>query len=77
MDFRTLGYEPIIVDNTPEKFGELCRLALAQAEKNPEPRAIFINAWNEWTEGMYLLPEEQYGTGYLEALRAQVEARKS
>ena len=70
MDFRKLGYEPIIEGNTPEKFGRLCSLALEQAEKNnSQPKAIIINAWNEWTEGMYLLPEKQYGTGYLEALR--------
>ena len=69
MDFRTLGYEPIVVDNTPKKFGELCRLALRQVQGKPGPQAIFINAWNEWTEGMYLLPEERYGTAYLEELR--------
>jgi hypothetical protein len=77
MDFRALGYEPIIIGNTPERFSELCRLALQQTAQNPEPRAIFLNAWNEWTEGMYLLPEEQYGTAYLEALRREVESRKS
>ena len=69
MDFRALGYEPIVVDNTPEKFGELCRLALRQVQGKPGPQAIFINAWNEWTEGMYLLPEERHGTAYLEELR--------
>jgi hypothetical protein len=65
-----LNYEPIIVGNTPEKFGELCRLALAQAK--PHGRSgpgIIINAWNEWSEGMYLLPEKRHGTAYLEQLR--------
>jgi hypothetical protein len=67
MDFRALGYEPIIVENTPERFGELCRMALDRAAaQNSE--AIIINAWNEWTEGMYLLPEKKYGDGYLKEL---------
>ena len=70
MDFRALPYEPIVVDNTPEKFGALCALALKQVRtRNPPVKSIIINAWNEWTEGMYLLPEQRYGTGYLEAVR--------
>ncbi|MBU4211140.1 MAG: glycoside hydrolase family 99-like domain-containing protein [Kiritimatiellae bacterium] len=73
MDFKKLGYEPIVINNTPEKFGQLLSRALGRVKPGRfGERAVIINAWNEWTEGMYLLPEERHGTAYLEALRQAV-----
>ena len=57
-----------LADNTPENF----RIALERTRERLEQRNIptfNINCWNEWTEGSMLEPEEQYGMGYLDALK--------
>lgn len=67
---REYPYGPVVVGNTPERFEQLLRDAAAHMERDPrKPFGILINAWNEWTEGGYLLPEERTGTGYLEAIK--------
>jgi hypothetical protein len=59
-----------VVGNTPERFEALCRRAAEHVAADPaRPPAVLLNAWNEWTEGSYLLPEKRTGTAYLEALR--------
>ena len=56
--------------NTPESFAALLSRAKKYADRHPEhPRLITINAWNEWVEGSYLLPDMLNGFGYLEAVR--------
>lgn len=58
-------------DNTPAAFRGWLQQAKTFLDAHPDqPRILTINAWNEWTEGSYLLPEKRTGTAYLEAIRA-------
>lgn len=38
-------------------------------QTTPAHPVVTINAWNEWTEGSYLLPDTVHGTAHLEAVR--------
>lgn len=52
---------------SPERFGFwLARLVESMAERKLPEDFIFLNAWNEWSEGAYLEPDERYGFRYLE-----------
>jgi hypothetical protein len=56
--------------NTPEQFKAALVKAKDFAQQLPaNHRMVTLNAWNEWTEGSYLLPDTVTGTKYLEAVR--------
>lgn len=38
------------------------------AAQNPKP-IVLIEAWNEWGEGSYIEPHQEFGFGYLDAIR--------
>ena len=68
---RFIEFKPgIIKNNNPENFAEALNHAKKYADNHPDqPPLITINSWNEWTETSYLMPDDLYGYGYLEAVK--------
>jgi hypothetical protein len=75
--FPAYGMEQTVhYNNSPTSFATLLSKAKKYADEHPDqPKLITINAWNEWVEGSYLLPDMKYGFGYLEAVRDVMEGK--
>ena len=68
---RYIDYKPKVHPAKPADFEKALRMAKKWIDENRKegmPRLITINAWNEWTEGCYLEPDQKNGYGYLNAV---------
>ncbi len=62
--------EGVVLERTPGLFRENLQAAREAIDsRGLDPKLVVINAWNEWTEDSYLLPDREFGYGYLEAVR--------
>ena len=68
---RYSEFRPKILRNaTPENFEKGLRLAKEYVDTHHLPAPLItVNAWNEWTECSYLLPDDLYGFGFLDAVK--------
>lgn len=68
---RKDGEGSVVTGSNPKMFGENIGKMLRLSEKNSK-EFLFLNAWNEWSEGAYIEPDKKYGYGYLKALKEAV-----
>lgn len=58
----------VLVGGSPKKFEKYLSKLIAQVKlKNQD--LLFLTAWNEWSEGCYLEPDQECGFKYLEAIK--------
>ena len=65
---RSFQHSQVIRGRTPEKFAKICRDARAFCDKNGIGH-IIIHPINEWQEGSYIEPNEEYGFSMYDAIR--------
>ena len=61
-------YGDVLYKSKPEIF-EKYLIELIKKTIKYDNKFLFINAWNEWGEGMYLEPDEENKYAYLEAIK--------
>jgi len=69
---RSGKFASVLINESPEKFGDLIRKTLKQIDTNIDNSILIIRSWNEWAEGNYLEPDLKNGTSFLEALSREL-----
>ncbi|WP_416380796.1 glycoside hydrolase family 99-like domain-containing protein [Georgenia sp. H159] len=60
----------VLTGSSPSAFKSHIRSVVRYTHGLPAPRRLlFLKSWNEWAEGNYVEPDEEYGHGWLDSLR--------
>lgn len=70
---RKMERGSVYIGASPDKFKEYFKRLVAITRREYKQDKLFLFAWNEWTEGGYLEPDEKYGYGYLNAIKEALE----
>ena len=63
----------VLTGSSPERFRPHVREAIAHVQsRDPQERLVWIKSWNEWAEGNYLEPDEEFGHGWLQVVRDEL-----
>ncbi|MEE9446748.1 MAG: glycoside hydrolase family 99-like domain-containing protein [Arenicellales bacterium] len=65
----------VVLPSRPARFRRYLTALFEQVKLREQPPFVFLNAWNEWSEGAHLEPEQHYKDSWLACVRdAQHEA---
>ena len=68
---RAASWDGIYVGATPDAFKKhLLKAMDVIKDKTPEHQVIILKSWNEWGEGNYVEPDQEFGGGWLEAVKS-------
>ena len=63
-------YLGVVTGLKPNVFAEILSSVKRQAESDPkQPGAVLVNAWNEYTEGCYLMPDRWHGDAFRQKVK--------
>lgn len=58
----------VVTGGSPDKFYAYMKKQIERAKEVYHTEYLFITAWNEWSEGSYLEPDQEHGRAWLEAV---------